>query len=281
MLRPLAVFAFAVTATAAQTAPAVPQFVGCIPVRVMLVIALGSYRTGQIEDDWNSHGLPLEVEGGPSWIGSDQYIVEAKTSANVPKSVLQGPMLRAILEDRFQLKTHRETRDVPVYELTVAKGGLKLQRPGDLACTEPLFGGPPREGRSFLPLNCSKLQRTEPGSCVEREPGPAQPGEKPRCGDSPGLIGPQRITYDVFGGAMKQVAGALRVDKHPVIDKTGLADLFNVHLEYTPDNAPPTDNPDGAPTIFTALAQLGLKLDPSHASRDFLVIDRLERPTGN
>src|SRR6185437_11620220 len=154
-------------------------------------------------------------------------------------------------------------REVPVYEMSVAKGGLKLQKPGDLSCTEPLRGGPERDGRPFLAINCAKLERTEAGSCVPREQFVGRPerGKKPPCGDSPGLEGPQRRVMDTFGGDMNSIALRLRVGDRPVVDKTGLTGMFNIHLEYTPADAPPADAPDGAPTLFTALGQLGLKLD--------------------
>ena len=55
-------------------------------------------------------------------------MLDAKAEGNPPQEVMRGPMLRALLEDRFKLKVHREIRQVPVYELTVAKGGPKLKR---------------------------------------------------------------------------------------------------------------------------------------------------------
>jgi uncharacterized protein (TIGR03435 family) len=68
---------------------------------------------------------------------------------------------------------------------------------------------------------------------------------------------------------------------HPVIDKTGITEKFDFHLEFAPDDAEPSDEPDAAPSIFSALGQLGLKLDPAKGPRDFLVIDRVERPSEN
>ncbi len=78
-----------------------------------------------------AHVDPLSVvpiEGGPAWINSDLYKVEAKAASAQSQEILHGPMLRALLEDRFKLKIRRETRQIPVYALTVAKGGPKLQR---------------------------------------------------------------------------------------------------------------------------------------------------------
>ena len=85
-----------------------------------------NYASVKIDSPWNFSSSALEVEGGPSWFDSDRYTVEA-------------------VVERFHLKTHREEREVPIYELTMAPGGLKLQRDGDRSCTEPDAGGPTRD----------------------------------------------------------------------------------------------------------------------------------------
>ncbi len=68
----------------------------------------------------------------------------------------------------------------------------------------------------------------------------------------------------------------------PVIDQTGIAGRFDFTLRYTPDSAATSDDPDTPPGIFTAIQeQLGLKIEPSKAMADVLVLDRIERPSGN
>ena len=95
----------------------------------------------------NSNGMSgLPVRGGPAWTHSSFYSIEAKTddavangptpSASPGRKLMTGPMLQALLEDRFQLKTHRETEEVPMYALTVAPGGLKLKQM-EQGCTAP------------------------------------------------------------------------------------------------------------------------------------------------
>jgi len=78
----------------------------------------------------NEYGPPREetprVKGGPSWIRSEKYTVEAKADAAADRKTLMGPMLRAFLESRLQLQTHRDVEEIPAYALTVAKGGLKI-----------------------------------------------------------------------------------------------------------------------------------------------------------
>src|SRR5579862_81475 len=76
---------------------------------------------------------PLPIEGAPAWLDTDRYIIEAKTESDATSEMMQGPMLQALLEDRFHLKVHRASKQVPVYELTVVKGGPKL-KPFDHHC---------------------------------------------------------------------------------------------------------------------------------------------------
>lgn len=78
---------------------------------------------------WYAWQLPPErVVGGPKWIDSDLYDIQAKPPAGSPSSVdAQRLRIQALLTDRFQLKVHRETKSSPVYLLTIAKSGLKIQ----------------------------------------------------------------------------------------------------------------------------------------------------------
>ena len=75
---------------------------------------------------------PRTISGGPSWIESDHYDIVAKAPADTPLDEMYGPMMRALLEDRFGLKIHSEIRELPVYALTAARGGAKLtpSKPG-------------------------------------------------------------------------------------------------------------------------------------------------------
>ena len=78
----------------------------------------------------NEYGPPREdsprVKGGPSWIRSERYTLEAIADGAADRKMLMGPMLRAFLEERLQLTTHRDVEEIPAYALTVAKGGLKI-----------------------------------------------------------------------------------------------------------------------------------------------------------
>jgi len=220
-------------------------------------------------------GRHVPVSGRPAWIHSDRYDIDATAEGAPGQAVMSGPMMQALLEDRFQLKIHRETREIPVYALTVAKGG-------------------------------HKLQVAQPGKCVPRDPDhPVPPSQWPhglmRCGvfaPSPAKDGVYMYstTLDYFCGQL-----SLLLDRD-VIDKTGIAGVFDIHVDINVD-APPADPADGdtadgmarspralvkaSPTdplgaaIFEAVQKAGLKLEPAKGSGEFLVIDRVERPSEN
>jgi bla regulator protein BlaR1 len=198
-----------------------------------------------------SLGSALPISGGPSWIFSDYYVINAETADKAGEPVMEGPMLQALLEDRFKLKVHRETREVPVYALTVAKGGFKLARAVE-------------------------------GSCVAS---PQVPEGKKRCDEivGGGFVMLDDGSVDVFGKLL-----GLALDR-PVIDKTGLTGRYNFHFQFAIDQTTPgvaefgpTAGAPAAPSIFTAVQeQFGLKLEATRGPREFLVIDHVERPSEN
>jgi hypothetical protein len=87
------------------------------------------------------------TEGGPDWIDTELYTIEAKAEVVTDQALMQGPMLQAILEERFKIKVHKEAREVPVDALVLAKGGSKLKPFVEGSCVRrppPRYlGGPP------------------------------------------------------------------------------------------------------------------------------------------
>ena len=82
------------------------------------------------------HAYPeLPIEGGPSWIHSAFYEINAKAEGNPSVKMMMGPMMQLLLEDRFHLKIHRQTSEGPVYFLTVGRGGPKLHAFTEGSCT--------------------------------------------------------------------------------------------------------------------------------------------------
>jgi uncharacterized protein (TIGR03435 family) len=76
---------------------------------------------------------------------------------------------------------------------------------------------------------------------------------------------------------MSQFAPALRLSGRLIIDRTGVADTFDIHIEYAADDAAPSD----VPSMETALAKLGLRLERITAPREYVIVDHVERPSGN
>jgi bla regulator protein BlaR1 len=210
----------------------------------------------------------FQVSGGPGWINSDRYDIDA-TAEGAPTPGQEGMnlprrRLQTLLQDRFKLALRRETKELPIYELTVARGGLKLQ---------PLKDG------SCVPFDVDKFRA---------------PGSNPMNFCGYGGFG--RGFYEAASASMADLAKSFSmVVGRIVADKTGITGVFRVHLTFVPDESappwllgPPGDpgNPapaaDAGPSIFTAVQeQLGLKLESSKGPVDVLVIDHVEKPDAN
>jgi len=239
----------------------------CVSLRALIRIAYGGMLAGG-----SIAARQLEVLGGPGWLDGDRYDVSAKAEGRPSIDETVGTMLQVLLEERFQVKVHKEPRDTAVYLLTVARDGPKLQ--------------PAKEG-SCVPFDLGNL-------------GPPKPGEPmPKyCGAPSGRIGKGGFKMsDSYGITMAEFAARLvssEVDRE-VVDRTGLTGRFDVHIEFVPDpsmwgpataNGVPLPSPAASdnpgPNIFAALqAQLGLKLTPGKAPLDVIVVDHAEKPSAN
>lgn len=230
----------------------------------LIIYAYIQYANGRSNPWWLFLETPLK--GGPSWIGSDRYTINAKAEGTPSGDTMSGPMLQALLEDRFKLKIHRETKEIPVYELTVAKGGPKLK--------------PFKEG-SCVPIDPANLTGEFP---------PLAAGEK-RCSSLTVPKGPANngwlvMTMDTQGISVEHFSKLLQLER-PVINRTGIAGRFDFHLEYAfasgRGSAPtaPLDETSVGLSVFTVVEQLGLRLQPAKGPQDSLVIDSIERPIEN
>ena len=215
---------------------------------------------------------PFQVIGGPKWIESERYDIVAKPETK-PGPDQVGLMVQSLLEDRFQLKFHRETKEMPVYALVLANKDGKL--------------GP-------------KLTAANEGGCTP--PDPSKPFPRPEPGKPPamGCGGIMMSPSGLFASAIPiaNIVPALsRTLGRTVTDKTGLTGKYDVNLQWTPDQAqllqlpgggPPPGAPEGprfdpnGPSIFTALQeQLGLKLESEKGPVEMFVIDSVQRPSEN
>lgn len=205
-----------------------------------------------------------QVVGVQGWMDSSHYDIQATTDSSRTAKQVEGPMLQSLLEDRFHLEVHRETMERPVYELTVEKGGVKMQLSKEGSCTLYSMDSPP--------------------------PVPASNAPRPIYCDFPHLSGDGlNWTLDGTGVTVRRLATTLSrsgLDR-PVNDRTGLTGGFDLRLQWTadtPERAPGSvalDNPTG-PSIFTALKeQLGLKLESAKGPVEILVIDHVQKPSEN
>src|SRR6185437_15351837 len=109
----------------------------------------------------------LQVLGGPSWIDSDTYDIEATPAdGNVSLLEIYGPMLQKLLKDRLQLRIHKESREQPVYALTVAKNGPKLTPSKEGSCVSFDLDHPlptPQPGQP-LPSICGRIPTQRSGA---------------------------------------------------------------------------------------------------------------------
>lgn len=229
-----------------------------------------------------------QIVGAPEWVETTRFDIVAKAEGDIPRIGPGGPagplnfMLQDLLEDRFKLKAHRETRELPIYALVLARDDKKLGQnlKTSTADCEAFrgrgrgFGGPAGPGGPGGAAGPGGPQR-----------GMAAPGERPTCGM---MIGPGQI---VAGGMpISQLTLMLsQMTQRIVVDRTGLTGNFDVDLTFTPERLPQGTPPPGVqlppidpngPSVFTAVQeQLGLKLESDRGPVEVLVIDHVERPT--
>jgi uncharacterized protein (TIGR03435 family) len=227
-----------------------------------------------------------QIVGAPDWTETARYDITAKAEEDIPGTgpgSPQGPlhfMLQDLLADRFKLRTHRETRELPIYALTLARSDNKLGtglRPSTVDCAAMRGRG----GRMGPPPGPPPAGAGAPNAAAAL----GWP-ERPPCGMR---VAPNQV---VAGAAtLAQLTQMLsQFTQRIVIDRTGLDGGFDIDLTFTPERMPQGPPPPGAPplpsidpngpSLFTALQeQLGLKLESERAPVEVLVIDHVERPT--
>lgn len=202
-----------------------------------------------------------QMIAAPAWFASERYDIEAKMDPAVADALqklsvddrrtARQHMLQALVLDRLKMTIHRETRELPIYSLVIGKGGPKLQETKPTAPGVPVPRGgvsvrTSRNGRGPITLTVLHCTNTElPGIFV------------PHVGRT-------------------------------VVDKTGLTSVYDFTLQFMPDDggvvtgsATQEEEPT-LPSIFTAIQeQLGLKLESGKGPVEVIVIDHVERPSGN
>lgn len=223
-----------------------------------------------------------QIEKAPAWLSSDLYSIEATAEGAPGQPAMLGPMMQSLLEERFKLKLHREARTGPALELTVAKGGPKV-KPYDGNCTVDVpAAAAPRDPTTGRPAAGFASGRVTP---------PSQPGVPCRLmlnlNNGPNqLFIAKATTIDAFSTHLARVTG------RTVINSTNLDHEVDIRLEYLRDQAAPgstpadrSENPldiQAGPSLSTAMEQqLGLKLTSVKGTRQVIVIDHVQKPSGN
>ena len=231
----------------------------------------GRFKATNLSLDWiigeAYHVSPwsARLSGGPEWIGSDRYDIEATAA---PDAIPQGLsakaredkmrlMLRTLLADRFKLVMRRESKELPVYTVVVAKNGPKLQR-----------------------------------AKIEEKDCPEGSSSELRCHVINGGMG--RGMHGKAVQVSDMVSFVENWSDRPIVDKTGLTGLFVVETDgwapMRPRVRPPGEEPTAEdkaiadpirPTLFTIFDRLGLKMESQKAPVDVFVIDHVERPSEN
>jgi len=179
-----------------------------------------------------------QIVGGPEWFGSKRFDIRGLPDVDgIPNTAQYREMVVKLLADRFQLKFHREKREMSCYAVMVAKGGPKMEAS--------------KSGPGGLP-------------------------------DQTGRNSNGQASWRFTNNSMEDFAKFLQfVLDRPVVDQTGLKGKYDFKLAWTKDNAPVTDE-NAAPGFFTAIQeQAGLKVEPSKAEVEVLVVDHAEQPSAD
>jgi len=204
-----------------------------------------------------AYQVPIfQISGGPAWADSEPFDIEAKAEDPKTGYIQLRLMMQSLLEDRFGVRLHRETRVSSVYSLVISQSGLKISRSTDQ--TSPDASGP-----SSSPAD-----------------GPPRGGV---------LMGPGMLVANA--ASMSVLAKVLTPElERPVLDKTNLNGRYDIHLRWMPEIQPvggaggrdTSPNVPDLPGLFTALReQLGLELRAGRGPVEFVKIDSAEKPSPN
>jgi bla regulator protein BlaR1 len=204
--------------------------------------------------------LTARWTGLPDWTRQAIYDIEATSAMPDGLSVQARDerarlMVQALLADRFRMAIHRESKEMPVYALEVAKGGPKLQRADidEKDCPEAQLEPLPPAGTTPFPVVCHSFN------------GGMGRGMHARAVDMSDLARCVESWTD-----------------RPLVDKTGITGLYRIETSaWLPMDVAAGPNTPDLPTLYEVLDQLGLKMVPQKGVVDVYVIDHLEKPTEN
>jgi len=230
---------------------------------------------------------PFQIVGGPSWQNSNKFDINAKATDASATLDQMRVMLRGLLADRFALKAHTETRDVPTYALMLARGDGKLgpkMKVSTDSCPDfkeqqqKMLEAIAKGGMSALQSMVGKPGENKPCSMTNIPPTPDNPGFGFKATGQ---------SLDLLVLLLTQLSG------RPVVNKTGLTGLFDYELTISLQTLAaiyqdlgvslplPPGLPEGPALMTTLQEDLGLKFDSIRAPGDVLIIDSAELPTAD
>lgn len=228
---------------------------------------------------------PFEIAGGPAWWNQNKYDITAKAEDGAAKLDDMRLMLRGLLADRFKLKSHTETREVPIYALVLARGDGKLG-PKMKASTDTcpdykeqqqkMLEAVAKGGVSALQGMLGKPGENKPCSVTQIPPTPDNPA----------------LGFKATGQSIEMLVTLLtQLSRRPVVNKTGLTGPYDFELTISLQTLAaiyqelgvtlplPPNLPEGPALMTTVQEDLGLKLDSQRGPSEVLVVDSAEMPT--
>ena len=269
----LALIVAAAVTTAAAQSPPLPPF-EVLSVKRNSGVGMGKMSGASLPGQFRIVNIPLHVilleafgvredalVGSPTWARDERFDLVGTFPAEVAERDGYRRMLEKALVERFGLKSHRETRALPIYRLIMARSDRRLGpdlKPSTVDCSQWLAEKKPRAG-------AGTPSRVAPG------------GRRPACDSLPTrqfiAAGSQPIS--VLARSLESLTGRF------VVNETGLEGNFDYDLEFTRtlETGSTPAAADGKPSIFTALQeQLGLKLESDRRPMPVVVIDAISRP---
>jgi len=242
---------------------------------------------------------PYQITG-PDWITGQRFDIMAKMPAGSTKDQA-NQMLQALLEERFKMTLHRETKEHPVLALVVAKDGSKLKEspPDPTEPSDPNAPLKPGERQIDTEQGSIRISRGSDGSTTMNMGARGTVTTRMDPGTLTLHMETSKVTMAGFADTLTQLTQMAGPGSRPVIDMTGLKGNFQVALDFSIseliamakaampelagaaasgwEGAGAASDPGGASSIFAAVKALGLRLEPRKAPIEQLVIDHAEK----
>lgn len=206
----------------------------------------------------------------PPWVNTTEFDIDARTPGNPTKSEMRL-MMRALLADRFKFLMHTEVREVPVLGVVLRKSGTfgpdLRPHPADEPCQSAIASPPATESSgNFVrfPAACNGVMGMAPSTAGRLRSG----------------------ARNVTMAFLANYLSAEGTFGRPIVDETNLTGTYDFAIEWAPQGTPPPGSnfiPDPTGTTFEQAVgdQLGLKFKSDKRSLEVIVVDRVERPSGN